>query len=350
MDLWNFWIDVGGTFTDCLARSPEGSIRALKVLSSGITKGQVQQLTGNRVVDETRLNEPEGFWIGYEFRLVEQSGDVIELRRVVGFDRQTGTLELDRPLPSNAVGWRYELASGEEAPILAIRHFLGLQLEAPIPPVIVKLGTTRGTNALLTRTGARTALVTNRGFADVLRIGNQDRPKLFDLNVMRLEPLYECVAEISGRIDTWGQVVEPLDEADIRRQLEQLHAQGIEAVAICLMNAFANSAQEDRVAAIARSFDFVDVTVSSEVAPRIKFVPRGDTTVVDAYLNPVLAGYVRRLNQSLRGRSPQQEMSAGSIQTQLRIMSSAGGLLDANRFTGKDSILSGPAGDRKSVV
>src|SRR5690606_17949329 len=180
---------------------------------------------------------------------------------------------------------RDELASGEEAAILAIRHFLGLSLDASIPPVIVKLGTTRGTNALLTRTGARTALVTNRGFSDVLRICNQDRPKLFDLNVMRLEPLYECVAEIGGRIDTWGQVVEPLDEADIRRQLEQLHAQGIEAVAICLMNAFANSEQEDQVAAIARSFDFVDVTVSSEVAPRIKFVPRGDTTVVDAYLN-----------------------------------------------------------------
>lgn len=344
MGVWNFWIDVGGTFTDCLARSPEGTIRPLKVLSSGITKGRIQQSTRTSVVDETRFNEPENFWIGYEFRLVEQSGRVVEQRRVIGFDSHSGTLQLDEPLSSEAVGWRYELASGEEAPILAIRHFLGLQIDAPIPPVVVKLGTTRGTNALLTRTGARTALVTNRGFADVLRIGNQDRPKLFDLNVKRLEPLYGRVAEIDGRLDTWGEIVTPLDESNIRRQLEQLRAEGTEAVAICLMNAFANSQHEERVAAIARSLDFVDVTVSSEVAPRIKFVPRGDTTVVDAYLNPVLAGYVRRLNQSLRGQTDPSHTPSGNSGTQLRIMSSAGGLLDAHRFTGKDSILSGPAG------
>ncbi|MDQ3333525.1 MAG: hydantoinase/oxoprolinase family protein, partial [Planctomycetota bacterium] len=127
---------------------------------------------------------------------------------------------------------------------------------------------------------------------------------------------------------------EPLDEAGVRVSLERLKKQGVEAIAICLMNAYANATHEAAIALIARDIGFADVSVSSEVAPRIKFVPRGDTTVVDAYLNPILRAYVRRLQGSLRN-----EKNAS-----LKIMSSAGGLLDADRFTGKDSILSGPAG------
>lgn len=364
---WEFWIDVGGTFTDCLACSPEGSLRTLKVLSSGVTKGKVEAAEGATAVDAARAGDPADFWAGYEFRLVSADGTVVEARRVTASGSQ-GRLTLDRALGRPAVGSRYELASGEEAPVLAIRAALGLRLSDPIPPVTVKLGTTRGTNALLTRTGARTALVTNRGFADVLWIGNQDRPRLFDLAVRRPEPLFERAAEVAGRLDAWGRKVEPIDTDELRALFERLKADGIESVAICLMNSYANPLQEKAVAEIARGIGFADVSVSSEVAPRIKYVPRGDTTVVDAYLNPVLRGYVGRLRAALEGggrdrggleagggsegaarhpltpgTSPQGEgrESGASV---LKVMSSAGGLLDAERFTGKDSILSGPAG------
>ncbi|MDQ3333524.1 MAG: hydantoinase, partial [Planctomycetota bacterium] len=194
MSAWEFWIDVGGTFTDCLARSPEaeGTLRTLKVLSSGVTKGIIGHADGDSLVDPARVGDPDDFWAGYELRLVASDGSVVERRTVRSSESSTGHLTLSAAFDRALSGFRYELASDEEAPILAIRTALGLRLTDPIPPVIVKLGTTRGTNALLTRNGARTVLVTNRGFADVLRIGNQDRPRLFDLAVSRPEPLYEC--------------------------------------------------------------------------------------------------------------------------------------------------------------
>lgn len=342
MSGWEFWIDVGGTFTDCLARSPEGILRTLKVLSSGITKGKVSEVVGPAVIDRLRVGDPDDFWTGYEFRLLNTDGIVVERRTVEHFESSTGAFRLDRLFETPGSGLRYELASGEEAPIVAIRTSLALRLSDPIPPVTVKLGTTRGTNALLTRTGARTAFVTNRGFADVLTIGNQDRPRLFDLAVKRPEPLFAQAVEIAGRLDSSGTEIEPISEAEIHGKLDDLKAEGFDAVAICLMNAYVNASHEAIVAEIVRSKGFADVAVSSEVAPRIKFVPRGDTTVVDAYLNPVLRGYVSRLRASLASNGPKEgSESSGSM---LKIMSSAGGLLAADRFTGKDSILSGPAG------
>jgi len=356
---WEFWIDVGGTFTDCLARSPAGELRTLKVLSSGVTKGVIDRADGSTIVDRARIGDPADFWSGYELRLVSADGSVVDRRSVVASDSTTGRLTLSSPLNERLAGSRYELTSGEEAPILAIRTALGLRRSDPIPSVTVKLGTTRGTNALLTRSGARTALVTNIGFADVLRIGNQDRPRLFDLNVRRPEPLFERTVEIPGRLDTHGRVVEAVDEAATRTALEHLKRDGIEAVAICLVNSFVNAEQEASVAAIARDIGFADVSVSSEIAPRIKFVPRGDTTVVDAYLNPVLRSYVTRLQNSLasglrqraeydqastRADKESQQLGGLTPPARLKIMSSAGGLLEADRFTGKDSILSGPAG------
>ncbi len=183
----------------------------------------------------------------------------------------------------------------------------------------------------------------------MLRIGNQDRPRLFDLDVRRPEPLFERAVEIAGRLDTHGRVIEPIDEAATRTALERLNRDGIEAVAICLVNSFVNAEHEASVAAIARDIGFADVSVSSEVAPRIKFVPRGDTTVVDAYLNPVLRSYMTRLRASLANvqgdaKSLSRSQGSGLDASILKIMSSAGGLLEADRFTGKDSILSGPAG------
>lgn len=304
MPHWEFWIDVGGTFTDCIARTPGGELRPIKVLSSGVTKGQIDELQGtNRVIDPLRRTDPDDFWLGYEIRFLDESGQTLLTSHVAAFHRRLGVLEVATLLPpSISAGTRYELSASEEAPILAIRTALGLRRDQPIPPVTVRLGTTRGTNALLTRRGARTVFVTTRGFADVLLIANQDRPRLFDLDIQKPEPLFSEVLEIDERLDADGRVLKAIDETDVRRQLQSLCAQHAairtpHSLAICLLHSFANPAHEQLVERIAREVGFTEISVSSRLAPLIKIVSRGDTTVMDAYLNPILREYVARLRE-----------------------------------------------------
>ena len=206
---WEFWIDVGGTFTDCIYRRPDDSVSTLKVLSSGITKGIVEETTGtDRIVDSARRGDPEGFWSGYTIRFLNDAGLPVHTATVRKSQGANGVLAIEQPLPADVTaGTRYELDGGEEAPIQAIRRAMSLSLKETIPPVSVRLGTTRGTNALLTRNGARTAFVTTRGFQDVLLIGNQDRPRLFDLAIQKPEPLFEQTIEIDERMDADGTVL-----------------------------------------------------------------------------------------------------------------------------------------------
>jgi 5-oxoprolinase (ATP-hydrolysing) len=333
MNRWEFWIDVGGTFTDCVAHSPDRRLLTCKVLSSAVTKGTVERrLDAATIVDATRRADPTDFWTGYEIRFVDAAGTVVHSTRVTSFQKDAGLLMLvDAPPPRVDSGFRYELVSDEEAPLLAIRLILGLSRRQPMPPLLVKLGTTRGTNALLTRTGARTAFVTTRGFGDILLIGNQDRPRLFDLAIEKPTPLFEQFVEIDERIDASGNVLRAPSPEAIRKQLESVRSAGIKSLAICLLHSFANAAHEEIVDRIARETGFAEISTSSRLSPLIKIVSRGDTTAVDGYLNPILRAYVERLQQSL---GPGQ----------LKLMTSAGGLVDAGRFVGKDSILSGPAG------
>lgn len=344
MTVWRFAIDVGGTFTDCVARGPDGSVVTCKVLSSGVTKGCVARVEDEAgaaaaavaVVDPARAGDPARFWTGYELRLVDDTGRPGPAARVLEFARADGRLVLDRtPARADgrpaAAGDRYELSAGEEAPILAVRRVLGLGRTDPIPPVEVRLGTTRGTNALLTRRGARVGFVTTRGLGDILRIGTQARPRLFDLAIRKPAPLFERVVEIDERVGADGTVLRAPDPVAVRDRLAELRAAGVESLAICLLHGYAHPAHERAVAAVARAAGFADVSVSSEVAPLEKIVWRGDTTVLDAYLSPVLRDYVTGLRRAL---------GAGV----LRVLTSAGGLVDGARFVGKDSILSGPAG------
>jgi 5-oxoprolinase (ATP-hydrolysing) len=306
-------------------------------LSSGCGKGTVAGTApGSVLLDPARAGEPANFWAGCALRAFDAEGRVVGECRVLADSPDQainpGRLTLDSDLPSHwPVGTPYELDGGEPAPVLAIRTILGLPKGAPLPPVSVRLGTTRGTNALLTRRGARVAFVTTRGFADVLRIANQDRPRLFDLDIRKPAPLFETVVEIDERLDATGAVLVAPCLDEVRRDLERLRKSGIESLAICLLHAFANPAHEELVAGVAREVGFREVSVSSRLARLIRIVSRGDTTVVDAYLNPVLREYVDALRAMLGESS-------------LRLMTSAGGLVDADRFVGKDSILSGPAG------
>ncbi len=332
-NLWEFWIDVGGTFTDCFAKRPDGTLKRHKLLSSGVTKGAVQKGSNrHEIFDSARSADPLGFWNGCHLELLDADGRMAASAKIAQFVPPAGKLTLAEPLAVDpSPGQRYELTTGEEAPIIAIRHLLGLARSVPIPPVAVRLGTTRGTNALLTRRGAKTAFVTTRGFGDILHIGYQNRPKLFDLSIRKPQPLFAAVVEIDERTTPRGEVLMTPDLAVVREQLAALKAGGIESLAICLLNAFERADHELLVERAAREAGFDEISVSSRVAPLIKIVSRGDTTVMDAYLNPILRAYVAELQQAL---------SAG----ELRIMTSAGGLVDAARFVGKDSILSGPAG------
>jgi 5-oxoprolinase (ATP-hydrolysing) len=258
---WQFWIDRGGTFTDVVARRPDGALATRKLLSEN----------------------PE----------------------------------------------RYR-----DAAVQGIRELLELPPGVPLPAEVidaVKMGTTVATNALLERKGEPTLLVITRGFADALRIGYQHRPKLF---VRRIEPrptLYAAVIEIHERLGARGEVVEPLDVPDARQQLMAAHARGLRACAIVLMHGYRFPDHELQLAALARDVGFEQVSVSHEVSPLMKLVARGDTTVVDAYLSPLLRRYVDHVSRELRG-------------VPVQFMQSSGGLCDAARFQGKDAILSGPAG------
>lgn len=338
---FEFWIDVGGTFTDCLCRDPGGAIRTHKLLSSGAYRGRVGPgSTAAAIVDPGRASDPEGFFTGFQLRLLAPAGESDERgeeRIIVRFDPATRTLVLDRPLArAPHVGIGYELIALDSstplpAPVVGIRWLLGRWLADPVGPVAVRLGTTRGTNALLERQGARTALVTTRGFGDVLRIAQQNRPKLFDLEIRRPSELYEAVVELDERLDANGNVLRALDEARVRACLEPLLARGIESLAVCLLHGYRSDIHEELVERVARELGFGQISLSARVAPLLRIVPRGDTTVVDAYLTPIIRSYVAEIRSHLP-------------EARIKLMTSAGGLVEADRFVGKDSVLSGPAG------
>jgi len=258
---WQFWIDRGGTFTDVVARTPEGALLTEKLLSEN----------------------PEHY----------KDAAVAGIRRLLG------------------------LAPGDTVPAEAVQA--------------VKMGTTVATNALLERKGERTLLVTTRGFRDALRIGYQNRPDLFALEIILPDQLYETVLEVDERLSASGEVLTPLDEDTARNGLQKHFDDGYRSIAIVLMHGYRFTDHEQRLADMAREMGFTQISVSHEVSPLMKLVSRGDTTVVDAYLSPILRRYVDQVQGELEG-------------VPLMFMQSNGGLTDANLFRGKDSILSGPAG------
>ncbi len=325
---WRFAIDVGGTFTDVLAHDPNGQEHVVKILSSGRIRGTVGIGSTRRSVhDPARAASRADLWAGFTLHL---SGSSQAFSTVIASDPD-GTLHLGQPLHGVAPGVDYELWSGQPAPIVAIRQIMGLRVDEPIGAVDVRLGSTWGTNALLERRGASTAFVTTEGFGDLLLIGYQDRPRLFDLNIRKPQPLFEHVVEVAERLSADGSVLRPIDPAAVEAQLRAVRLAGTRTLAICLLHACVNDAHERAVAEIAHRVGFEHVSVSSSVAPVRRIVPRGDTTVVDAYLAPTIQAYVRELRRHLP-------------EARLRLMTSAGGLVTADAFSAKDSVLSGPAG------
>src|SRR6516165_498215 len=225
-----------------------------------------------------------------------------------------------------------------DAAVQGIRDLIGVKPGKPIPQGIigaVKMGTTVATNALLERKGERTLLLITKGFRDALKIGYQARPKIFARHIIKPDMLYERVAEVDGRVRADGTVERALNLDAARRAVEAAKADGIAAVAVVFMHAYRYPEHEQQVAALAREFSFAQVSVSHEVSPLIKLVGRGDTTVVDAYLSPILRRYVAQVDKAL---------DAKNSGARLMFMMSSGGLTAADLFQGKDAVLSGPAG------
>ena len=222
----------------------------------------------------------------------------------------------------------------EDAAVEGVRRLLDLESDEPIPPELiaeVRMGTTVATNALLERAGTPTLYVTTRGFGDALRIGYQDRPDIFALDIRLPAPAYARVLEVDERVGADGQVVRPLDEEGARRGLEDARRAGLDACAVAFVHGYAHPEHERRVAELARAVGFTQVSASHDTSPLMKLVGRGETTVVDAYLSPILRRYVDGVAAQL-----------GDVR--LRFMQSHGGLTDAALFRGKDAVLSGPAG------
>jgi len=241
--------------------------------------------------------------------------------------RPDGTLVTHKLLSENPEQYR-------DAAVAGIRHLLGLQPGEPITPAqveCVKMGTTVATNALLERKGEPTLLVTTRGFRDALRIAYQNRPRLFDRHIVLPELLYSAVVEAHERVGAHGELVEPLDKLLLKQELLAQYQRGLRSVSIVFLHGYRYTAHEQVAARIAREVGFTQVSTSHETSPLMKFVSRGDTTVVDAYLSPILRRYVEQVAAEMPG-------------VRLLFMQSSGGLTDAHVFAGKDAILSGPAG------
>jgi 5-oxoprolinase (ATP-hydrolysing) len=270
--MWQFWVDRGGTFTDLVAKRPDGGFETLKLLSEN----------------------PDQY----------PDAAVEGVRRLMGITSGTA-------LPKGQIA-------------------------------AVKMGTTVATNALLERKGEPTLLMITQGLGDLLRIGYQNRPRLFDLHIDLPELLYDRAVEVTERLDATGAVITELDITAARAALTQAYDEGLRSVAIAFMHAYLNPDHEDYVARIAREIGFTQVSTSAETSRLIKLVGRGDTTVVDAYLSPILRRYVKQVSDAL-------DVANGGCE-RLFFMQSNGGLTDAQTFQGKDAILSGPAGGVVGMV
>ncbi len=327
---WQIWIDTGGTFTDCIGIDPVGRQHRCKVLSNGTLRDRILCIDADgRIRLENGTKLPDGFLIGFHASVLGGDQDA----EIVRHDGKTGLIELANPnLSEFCAGAPLELQSGEEAPLLAARLITSTALREALPPVAMRLATTRGTNALLERNGARLLHVTTRGFEDLLKIGDQRRPELFALHIKPREPLPEVIIGVPGRLAADGSVIEKLDRASVQEQIKELGTQGFSCASISLLHGHRNGVHEELLEELLREAGFEYISRSGALSPFLGFLGRTETTVADAYLGPIIAAYLNAVAAGLGNESG------------LHIMTSAGGLVGRDNYRPMDSLLSGPAG------
>ncbi len=322
---WQIWLDTGGTFTDCIAIAPGDQLRRLKVLSSSVLRSRVIKSYQNRLLIDLPFVVTKNFLNGFYIR----SGK--EIRTALSFDARTSEISLDASFKSKNSIETVEIYTEEEVPVFAARLLTETGLDEEFPLIEMKLGSTRGTNALLERKGARTAFLVTKGFKDLLAIGNQQRKDLFALDVLKEEPLYKLSVEVTERIEADGSVLDTLEPAEIKRIVSLLKGKRIDSVAIALLNSYKNSSHEMKLHDALYMAGFRHISCSSRLSQQIKILTRAETSLVNAYLDPVIHQYISNIRRGLASSS-------------IKVMSSAGGLLEAGDFNAKDSLLSGPAG------
>ncbi len=309
---WQIRIDVGGTFSDGWALTPSGSQIRCKVLSSGILRASVVAIEDGWLVCERPLSDHDQGLEGFSVDGALITESVPNLGKI----KVEGQFQL---------GQIIELLSGEDASVVTARLLTGTAPGSDFPRADLRVATTRGTNALLERKGTPVDLYTSKGFESLLEVRDQRRPDLFELSPSLAVPVTKRVIGVSGRLDRQGRELEPLDESELEAQREA------KAVAIAMIHADVAPGHEKRVAEILRDSGFVDVSVSHEIAPMIRLWPRMETTVANAYLTPVMEGFLSSLKNALPG-------------IPISLMTSAGQLKSAETFRPVDSLLSGPAG------
>jgi len=327
---WKIWVDTGGTFTDCIAFSPNGETARLKVLSSGILKGQIlERVDANTFL--VKLNWPvktdifKHFSVQFSrFPKSKFAIQSIEIEKSIIHFEDSVNIPVER-------GDVFEMGTDEEVPVFATRLITGTSLYNSFPPIELKLGSTRGTNALLERKGARVAYITTKGFKDLLLIGTQQRPDLFALHVVKEKPLYEVVIEVNERIESDGVVLKSLSKEEINHVIREVKKTKCDSVAIAFINSYINPVHEQMLAQELKHNGYVFISTSQSLSGQIKILQRAETTVANAYLDPIIHTYISNIQRGLQ-------------KAKLRIMTSAGGLVNAHNFFPKDSLLSGPAG------
>lgn len=321
--MYQIWIDTGGTFTDGLALDPNGALHRTKVLSSSRLRGQL--IDGKLVAPW--LTAP--IFDGYQLRVLET--DAVYTIESLRFDGTLIVRNADQIVTLPHTQYTIELYTHEEAPVLAARLLTQTPLNQSFPALEMRLGTTKGTNALLERKGGRVALLVTKGFKDLLRIGTQQRPNLFQLAIPPAEVLYDTVLEVDERIAADGQPLTTLSDQTCINLIEDLRQLQPDAIAVSLLNAYRNPTHEHQLREVLNKAGFRYITLSTDTSVTPQYVSRTQTAVVDAYLTPVMRSYLDNVQRQLGGNP-------------VRIMTSSGGLVRADLFQPKDSLLSGPAG------
>lgn len=328
---WNIWIDTGGTFTDCIAQHPGGTTRHVKVLSNSGLRGSIdKRLSPAELRISQTWDAPDHFVRGLRFHLLDQEHPPLAIR---AFDAEASVLTFADPLPEAPLqpGTPFEISSEEEAPVLACRLVTGTLPDEPLPPIQLRLATTKGTNALLEEKGAPTLLLITKGFGDLLHIRDQKRPELFSLKVQKPHTLFEDVIQIPERLEADGSILQKLDPGSLPASIIPFLEQENASVAISLMHSYKNDAHEKQLRQWLKEQGAKYISCSSAMSASIKLLPRAQTTLVNAYLEPVLEHYLHSVNSALsNGRT--------------FVMNSAAGLTASSEFKPKDSLLSGPAG------
>jgi 5-oxoprolinase (ATP-hydrolysing) len=335
MSPWLICVDTGGTFTDCVARDPNGRVSRAKVLSSSSLRARVQWVSESRIIALDYSGDlPEDFFKGCSVNIVGREGKAISvLASTLG-----GKSVIVSESGGFTAGDTVELQSPDEAPILAARIVTSTPHGMPLPPVILRVATTRGTNALLEEKGARVAFFVTKGFGDLLRIGNQQRPDLFALKIEKPSPLHAAVVEVPERLDANGTILANLNPALLTDEIARVRSEECESAAIALMHSYRNPVHERKLAEALQDAGFEYISQSAELTSAIKILPRAETTVVDACLAPIMKRYLSRVAEPLPEES------------RIFVMTSSGGLVAETDFRAKDALLSGPAGGAVGAV